>query len=185
MLTNAAIKNANKALEKVDIKGKGYVLVTERIKAFRDICPNGCITTEILSLEDGVVTMKATITDDEGHILATGLAQEKESNGYINKTSFIENCETSAVGRALGMLGIGIDASMASAEEVANAMLNQSAGKETIGETKAKALADKLAKDGVSLDKVFELYKVKALKDLTEKQHSHILANIDKLKESK
>ena len=182
MITANDIANANKALEKVDIKGKGYVLVTERIKAFRKICPNGSVTTEIVSLEDGVVTMKATITDDEGHILGTGLAQEKEANGYINKTSFIENCETSAVGRALGFVGIGIDASMASAEEVANAILNQSVAKETIGDIKAKALEEKLTKEGVSLDKVKSLYKVKNVKDLTEKQHANILANIDKLK---
>ena len=185
MITAAELTKANKGLETVDIKGKDYVPVTERIKAFRNICPSGSIQTEIVSLENGVVTMKTTITDDEGHILGTGLAQEKESSSFINKTSYIENCETSAVGRALGMVGIGVDASMASAEEVANAILNQTTGKETIGEIKGKALAEKLAKDGVSLDKVFELYKVKALKDLTEKQHSHILANIDKLKESK
>ena len=100
-------------------------MVTERIKGFRNICPDGSITTEIISLVDGVVTMKATITDETGKVIATGLAQEKETSSFINKTSFIENCETSAVGRALGFAGIGVDGSMASAEEVANAIMNQ------------------------------------------------------------
>lgn len=119
------LKKANDELIKIDVKGKGYAMVTERIKAFRSICPCGSISTEIISLENGVVTMKTTVADEDGKILGTGLAQEKESNGYINKTSFIENCETSAVGRALGFVGIGIDDSMASAEEVANAIKNQ------------------------------------------------------------
>ena len=57
--------------------------------------------------------------------MATGLAQEKENSSFINKTSFVENCETSAWGRALGNLGIGIDTAVASAEEVKNAILNQ------------------------------------------------------------
>ena len=122
------LKKVNEELNKIDVKGKRYAMVTERIKGFRSICPCGSISTEIISLENGVVTMMATISDENGNVLGTGLAQEKESNGYINKTSFIENCETSAVGRALGFVGIGIDDSMASAEEVANAIKNQ--GKE-------------------------------------------------------
>ena len=59
-------------------------------------------------------------------ILGTGLAYEKETNGYINKTSYIENCETSSVGRALGFLALGIDGGgICSAEELANAINNQ------------------------------------------------------------
>ncbi|MCQ2771082.1 MAG: hypothetical protein MJ236_04705, partial [Clostridia bacterium] len=53
------------------------------------------------------------------------IPQEKESSSFINKTSFIENCETSAVGRALGFAGIGSKTSIASAEEVRNAINNQ------------------------------------------------------------
>ena len=134
MFTKEALKEANKSLSTVGISKKDktgnvkttqYAMVTERIKGFRNICPDGSITTEIISLVDGVVTMKATITDESGKVIATGLAQEKETSSFINKTSFIENCETSAVGRALGFAGIGVDGSMASAEEVANAIMNQ------------------------------------------------------------
>ena len=65
----------------------------------------------------------------EGVLVATGHAYEKEASSFINKTSYIENCETSAIGRALGVYGIGIDASLASAEEVVNAVNNQESTK--------------------------------------------------------
>ena len=125
MITAETIKSVNERVKKIEIKGKNYTCVAARISAFRELCPVGTISTEILSLADGVVTMKTTITDENGKILATGMAQEKETSGNINKTSYIENCETSAVGRALGMLGIGSDEQMASAEEMANAINNQ------------------------------------------------------------
>lgn len=119
------IQKANETIKTTDIKGKDYAEVNQRIKAFRMVYPNGSITTEIVSLVDGVVTMKTTIKDNEGNVLSTGYAYEKENSTFINKTSFIENCETSAVGRALGMCGFGIDTSVASAEEVRNAIENQ------------------------------------------------------------
>lgn len=128
MITYEAIKNANKQLETVGIKGKDYVTVAERVKAFRSICPEGTIETEMILFEAGRVIFKATIRDED-RILATGYSEEKEGSTMINKTSFVENCETSAVGRALGFAGIGIDASMASAEEVATAIVNQNAPK--------------------------------------------------------
>lgn len=125
MITFEQIKQANEALQTTDVKGKPYIEVNQRIKAFRMCYPNGSISTEILFLADGVVTMRATVCNEEGQILGTGTAQEKETSSFINKTSFIENCETSAVGRALGMCGFGIDTSVASAEEVVNAICNQ------------------------------------------------------------
>ena len=129
MFTKESIAEANKALSTIGIEKKGkttqYAMVNERVKAFRNICPAGRITTKIISIENGVVTMIAEVADETGAVIATGMAQEKESSSFINKTSYIENCETSAVGRALGFAGIGIDGSMASAEEVANAIMNQ------------------------------------------------------------
>ena len=74
--------------------------------------------------------LKAIIKNPDGVILATGLAYEKEGSTFINKTSYIENCETSAWGRALGNLGIGIDTSIASAEEVGNAIKQQNKPKQ-------------------------------------------------------
>ena len=125
MITFEQIKNANENIKTIPVKGKEYAEVNQRIKAFRMLCPNGSISTEILYLADGIVTMRATVCNEEGQVLGTGTAQEKETSSFINKTSYIENCETSAVGRALGMCGLGIDTSVASAEEVQNAINNQ------------------------------------------------------------
>lgn len=124
------LKAINEKLDTVDFKGKGYVMVNKRVLAFRELFPNGRIETEIVDLTNGVVTMKAYVYNEEGVLLATGYAQEKESSSYINKTSFVENAETSCVGRALGWVGIGVDGSMASAEELANAITNQKKMKE-------------------------------------------------------
>ena len=112
-------------MKTVDIKGKAYVEVSERVKFFREKYKGWALTSELISNEDGVCVMKATVLDENGVIKATGYACEKEGSSFINKTSYIENCETSAWGRALGNLGIGIDASIASADEVQNAQLNQ------------------------------------------------------------
>lgn len=112
-------------MKTIDIKGKPYVEVNERLKFFRENYKGWSLTSEIISINNGVVVIKATISDENNVVKATGLAYEKENSTFINKTSFIENCETSAWGRALGNLGIGIDTSIASAEEVQNAMLNQ------------------------------------------------------------
>ena len=129
MYTWEQLVKANSIIRTVDVKGKDYAEVNQRIKAFRSICPGGSIVTEMLSNENGMCVFKATICDEEMRILGTGTAYEKETSSYINKTSYIENCETSAVGRALGMCGFGIDTSIASAEEVQNAMLNQAPNK--------------------------------------------------------
>ena len=124
-MTFEELKAVNAKIKTTDIKGKAYAEVNSRILAFRKLFPMGMITTEIVSLEDGVCVIKATVRSEEGIVLGTGYAYEKENSTFINKTSYIENAETSAVGRALGMVGIGIDTSIASYEETANAIANQ------------------------------------------------------------
>lgn len=128
-ITFADIQKANALITTTNIKGKEYAEVNQRIKAFRAVFPDGFIETYLISDENGIAVFKAEVGffDETGfkRILGTGTAYEKESGSFINKTSYIENCETSAVGRALGMAGFGIDTSIASAEEVGNAMLNQ------------------------------------------------------------
>ena len=104
---------------------KNYAEVSQRIKAFRRVYPQGVIITELVSESDGIVTFNAVIKDSEGYVLANAHAREKVGEGLINKTNALENCETSAVGRALGMCGFGIDTSLASAEEVQQAIDNQ------------------------------------------------------------
>lgn len=143
----------NKKLSTLDIKGKDYVPVNERIKAFREIYPRGQIITEIIGLENGVCTMKASVYDNEGTLLATGHSQEKEGSTFINKTSFIENCETSCIGRALGSLGIGLDNGFASYEEVANAKAQQGETL-TINDAQWKSLNQMYSKEEIK-----EMYK--------------------------
>lgn len=113
-------------LKTVDIKGKEYVEVNTRIQYFREHYPTGSIITEPVNAvwETDIAVFKASIVVD-GTVRATGFAYEKAGSTFINKTSHIENAETSAIGRALGIFGIGIDGSVASAEEVANAIKQQ------------------------------------------------------------
>lgn len=125
MITYDQITSVNKQLKTTPIKGKDYVEVNQRVNAFRQLMPNGRIDTNIFHLDGGICVIKATVYDDDGNLLASGIAEEKESSSFINKTSYVENCETSAVGRALGFLGIGIDGSICSAEELTNAINNQ------------------------------------------------------------
>lgn len=123
------IVNANAIIKTTPVKGKDYAEVNQRIKAFRSICPEGCIETCLVSNSNGICVFSAVVKDEKGRVLGTGHAYEKEDSSFINKTSYIENCETSAVGRALGMCGIGIDTSVASYEEVANAIEQQDKAK--------------------------------------------------------
>ena len=124
-ITYEDIERVNSALKTTDIKGKDYAEVPQRIKAFRMLFPLGKIVTNMISNSTGVCVFRAEIYADENTLLGTGTAYEKENSTFINKTSYIENCETSAVGRALGMCGFGIDTSVASAEEVGNAIEQQ------------------------------------------------------------
>ena len=143
MATFEQIQAANATIRTTDIKGKEYAEVNQRIKAFRMVYPDGFIRTHMDSNVDGVCVFSALVGffDDKGDslVIGTGTAYEKETSSFINKTSYIENCETSAVGRALGMAGFGIDTSVASAEEVKTAILNQ-------GKDKAEKLVEE-AKD--------------------------------------
>lgn len=116
----------NSEIETVDIKGKQYATVVERLKAFRKVFPNGFIQTKLMSNDDGIAIVHAQVgyygepvngLRDEC-ILGEGTAYEVQGSSFINKTSYIENCETSAVGRALGMAGFGIIDGVASADEI-------------------------------------------------------------------
>ena len=125
-MTYEELTKVNSQLKTMDIKGKKYVPVNERIKGFKMLYPNGSIVTELVKYEDATIIMKA-IAFDEGRVLAQDYAKEVEGSSNINRTSALENASTSAVGRCLGLLGIGIDTSVASFEEVSNAQLNQEA----------------------------------------------------------
>lgn len=112
-------------MKSINIKGKNYVMVNERVTYFRENYKDWSLTSEIVNLTEDSCIIKAIVADDKGIIRATGYAQEDRTSSMINKTSFVENCETSAWGRALGCLGIGITESIASAEEVDMAIKKQ------------------------------------------------------------
>jgi hypothetical protein len=130
----ADISKVNSEINMIDLKGKNYAMVPERVTAFRKLFPDGFIKTEIISHDGTNVLMQAIAGYYENGvpiILASGFAQETRGRGMVNGTSYIENCETSAVGRALGMIGLGINGGgICSAEELANAVTAQRQMKE-------------------------------------------------------
>ena len=137
MATFEDIRKVNAEIKMTDIgRGKEYAEVPQRVLAFRKLYPNGSLTSELVLYENGVFIVKATATDEDGRILGTGLAYEKEGSSFINKTSALENAETSAWGRCLAACGLIGGDSICSAEEVQNAILNQE-GNETISDKDA------------------------------------------------
>ena len=114
-------------MSRYKFKGKEYVEVNERIKYFRESgeYKGWSLSTEIVHLDDASCVIRATICNADGMVISSGFAQEDKSSSYINKTSYVENCETSAWGRALANLGIGIDTSIASSNEVSIAIAKQ------------------------------------------------------------
>ncbi|MBP5728356.1 MAG: hypothetical protein J6Y48_14900 [Clostridia bacterium] len=124
------ISRVNSEIEMIDMKGKSYAMVPERITAFRKLYPEGFIITEIVAMDGPVVLMKAKAgyyrEDGSEVILATGMAREERGKGMVNGTSHVENCETSAIGRCLGMMGLGLNGGgVCSAEELVNAITAQ------------------------------------------------------------
>lgn len=166
------IKYANESIITTDIKGKDYAEVNQRVKAFRMVYPTGFIKTNLIGNQDGVCIFEAKVgyyndavyenkQFKEEIVLATGTAYEKENSTFINKTSYIENCETSAVGRALGMAGFGIDTSIASAEEVQNAIENQNKKIEKEQITKIRKLIPE-----ENIDAMLKYYKIEKIEDM-------------------
>ena len=201
MIKYEQIAKANEEIKTTSIERKNkngqvtvkeYAEVNQRIKAFRMVHPNGVITTDIISLENGIVLMKAQVMDDEDRVIGTGYAYEKEGSTFINQTSYIENCETSAVGRAFGMCGFGIDTSVASAEEVQNAMANQeqkqgqahehvqaqaqqTKGKVILATEKQIQIISEIYKK-TEISKMLKNIGVKSLNDITIEQASKMIA---------
>ena len=112
-------------LKTIKIKGKEYVEVNERLKYFRKHYPNYTLSSEVTHIDSEMVVIKASVIDPDWVTKATGHAHEEKSSSFINKTSYVENCETSSWGRCLANFGIGIDESVASANEVDIAIKKQ------------------------------------------------------------
>lgn len=161
IITYEDIQKANETIMTTNIKGRDYAEVNQRIKAFRMLYPTGTILTDMLSNENGVCIFRARVLDEEDNILATGTAYEKENSSFINKTSYIENCETSAIGRALGIAGFGIDTSVASAEEVQNAIENQN---RKIEKKQIDRIRELVPEDNFSA--MLNYYKIEKIEDM-------------------
>jgi hypothetical protein len=152
-------------LETVDIKGKPYVEVKTRVQWFRKNIENGSIETEILHFDKETIMCKTKVHVN-GALVATGMAHEEKNASAINKTSFVEICETSSVGRALGMLGIGIESSVDTAGTIKSAIAQQEATErhDELMQYKAESLSTKLmmaieADDDEGVDEVEKDYR--------------------------
>ena len=176
-MTFEELQKANQSIATTNIKGKEYAEVNQRIKAFRMVYPGGCIKTELVSNADGVCVFKAEVYDGE-NLIGTGHAYERESSSFINKTSYIENCETSAVGRALGMCGFGIDTSVCSAEELNNAIINQEASK-PITKSQVKILVSLAEKKESDLSDICDYFKVGRLEELTVEEYAKCIRMLE------
>jgi len=108
----------------VKIHGREYKTVALRVAEFKEQHPEWSIVTELVSADDETVVMKALVMDQDQRIRGTGYAEEKRSASKINKTSAMENAETSAIGRSLAACGFA-GTEFASADEVANAIAQQ------------------------------------------------------------
>ena len=182
MITFEDLQKANQTIRTTPIKGKEYAEVNQRIKAFRMVFPEGFIETDMKSNENGVCVFKASVGFfDEGHeaiILGTGHAYEEKESSFINKTSYIENGETSAVGRALGMAGFGIDTSVCSAEELGNAMLQQEANK-PITEAQIRTISALAKNKGSDIKEICKYFHVGSLSNMTAKDYATCISMLN------
>lgn len=168
-------------LKTVDIKGKPYVTVNERLKYFRETHAHTFgLVSEIVSMDESSVAVKASIVDMSGMVVATGHASEDRNASMINKTSYLENAETSAWGRCLANFGIGIDANVASADELVNALDRQEALTKKVDKNKIAALRMKCDEKGSDIDQVLTYLELKSIEDMTVDQWVDIMARLDK-----
>ena len=173
-------------LKTINIHGKNYIEVNERIKYFRENYKGWSLISELIDLTENRCVIKASITNEKDKVMATGIAYEVMGSSYINKTSFIENCETSAWGRALGNLGIGIDTSIASAFEVNNAIIQQETKpktKEKLNDSKYQAMIVALGEGKVDVVKE-RMTNYKLTKKQKENLNKLIKENIKEINEA-
>ena len=164
---------SNYKFKTTNIRGKQYVEVNERIKFFRqeEQYKNWSLITEFTVLDEAQCVCKASIVDADNRIISVGHAHEVQGSSNINKTSYVENCETSAICRALAMLGIGIDTSIASANEVSDAIAKQDTAAPA-----APTKADKMIK------KVQEKFDTDPPENIMDKAVAYIKSQTDKKK---
>lgn len=158
----------------IDIKGKKYVLVSDRVLYFNEIYPNGSIQTTRESADWMEIVKAFVVPDvDKPQRMFTGYSQAKRGDGFINKTSALENAETSAVGRALAMMWIGVIDSIASVDEINKAENTAKSQKNTYQSRFQKAISNvEFMRE--CLDQNDFIDKIKAKYELDEMQESQL-----------
>jgi len=160
----------------VNIKGKEYQTVAYRVQTFREKYPEYGLRTTLLDASGEYVVMRAEIWNGD-YLLATGHAEEKRGSTQINRTSALENCETSAIGRALAAMGLG-GTEFASANEVQNAVQQQSGGFVT---KEQAAEINRLVKETGSEEKAFlKFAKAETVDTILATQYPRIITALKK-----
>ena len=126
---------SNYEMKTINIKGKDYFQVAERVKKFRADYPNFDMSCEMIHFDGKQVVIKFSVTSGckergDYRIHAEDLAHEVLASRGVNQTSFVENCSTSAIGRCLANFGIGIDKGYASADEMRGAFEGEAQAKQ-------------------------------------------------------
>lgn len=174
-----------------------YVQVNERITMFYKEHPEGSIQTEIVLNNETQIIIKASVyRNGEDKIPCTGHAMEKEGTSFINNTSHVENCETSAVGRALAMMGYEISKAVRSKEEMENAIKQQEELKqqekleieriklELISPAKISTIKNLILDTKTDEDQFFKHYNISSLSEITNDGFITAMKILQKKKET-
>ncbi|MEW6612063.1 MAG: hypothetical protein ACOY5C_03395 [Pseudomonadota bacterium] len=184
-LLKAAMQRVAELNEKGILLGrKRYTTVAQRNEVFREIFGvKGRILTEIVEANDERVIVLARIEffhDGQWVLIGNGYAEERRNSSQVNRTSAIENCETSAVGRALANLGLH-GGEYASANEVENAIHQQQEVKvDTVTveqQEHLRTLADEVHAD---VDKMLAFFHVASFAELPAKDYNRAVKMLEK-----
>lgn len=162
----------------VNIRGKEYQTVALRVQTFREKFPDYGLRTRIINADENFVTMAAEIWNGD-FLVATGHAEEKRGSSNINKTSALENCETSAIGRALASLGLG-GTEFASANEVQNAIHQQS---DFINRDQLTLIQDLLRETNSNEEDFLKFAKTDSLEHIVDADYQRVLKALEAKRE--
>jgi hypothetical protein len=186
----------------INIHGKQYATVAHRLQQFRTLYPAAQILTELTADDGKKVIMRSEIYIN-GLIIADGWAEEVRGSSNINKTSALENCQTSAIGRALAIAGFDTSGHICSADEVSVAIerqrsvaierqkneantaiktLDKMAKKAKLTKKQQKALENHLDEctDGdIKLQKVLAFYKIDNLSELSKQDAEQAVTKLE------
>lgn len=157
-------------MKSVKIQGRDYIMVHQRVMEFRKLYPKWRISTSIIERTEDYILMRAEVVSEDNIVIADGYAYEVRVGSAINKFKYVENCQTSAIGRALGFLGIGIDASIASAEEIQSVLDKEKYIKQTDGSADSTQITTWLTEEQKKyVDKLIEAGALEDAKKIIDK----------------